>query len=99
MLSSTEQKPLEFSEQVPINEVNAHTNKIGWLHTLADTPGASFDITIKDGLGRVKLERTNCKSETDKYGELINQPTLLGEKLFVEVSNLKGAKSLKVFIN
>ncbi len=98
-LSSTELKPLEFSENESSQKVNSSTAKIGWLHSLSDTPGATFDLTIKDSLGRVKMSKKNCGNATGKYGELLNLPTLIGEQLEVVVENIKGAKSVKVFLN
>lgn len=100
-LSSTENKPLDFNPSVGevSKKMQAPTNKIGWLHTLSDQKGASFDIAIKDIHGRVKYERKNCSSGHEKFGELINLPTLMGEQLEVFIDNLKGAKTLKVFLN
>lgn len=100
-LSSTESKPVEL---VPVlgeasQKTKAVGSKIGWLHTLADEKGASFDLVIKDGLGRVKATRRNCKSESNQFGELINIPTFLGEDLEVSVENVVGAKNIKVFLN
>lgn len=100
-LSSTELKPLEFSPEIgeDSKKVNAPTSKIGWLHTLADQPGASFDLVIKDALGREKMRKNNCKTETNQYGELLNLPTNMGEELHVSIENLKGAKKIQVFLN
>lgn len=100
-LSSTENKPLEFVPVVGENSKKtiAPTNKIGWLHTLADQKKASFDISIKDIHGKVKFERKGCSSDNEKFGELINLPTMMGEHLEVVIENLKGAKNLKVFLN
>jgi hypothetical protein len=101
MLSSTEQAPLEFNPSIGENSkmIRAATGKIGWLHSIADTDGASFDIKVKDVFGHIKFEKRNCKSETKEFGELINQETLIGEDLTVEIDNLQGAKTVKVFLN
>jgi hypothetical protein len=100
-LSSTENPQIEFNPKLGelSKKINIPTSKIGWVHTIADQKGASFDITIKDALGRVKFQRKNCSTDTEKFGELVNLPTLLGEELEVTVDNLKGAENLKVFIN
>jgi hypothetical protein len=100
-LSSTANAPLEFNPEVGENsmKIRAVGNKVGWLHSIADASGASFDIKIKDALGRVKFERKNCSSDTEKFGELINLETLLGEDLEVTVDNLQGAKKIQVFLN
>ncbi len=100
-LSSTELKPLEFNPSVgeTSRKMTIPTSKIGWLHTLADQPGAKFDIVIKDALGRVKYQRKGCGNDTEKHGELVNLPTHLGEELEVSIENLQGAKKLSVFIN
>lgn len=100
-LSSTESKPLEFRPETGESKqtINIPTHKIGWLHSVADQPGAKFDIKVTDALGRLKFEKKDCKSETEQFGELVNLPVLLGEELSVEILNLQGAKTLKVFLN
>lgn len=100
-LSSTENGPLEFNPSVGevSRKVNIPTSKIGWLHSLSDQKGASFDIAIKDALGRTKYEKKNCSSTHEKFGEIINLPTQIGEQVEVVIENLKGAKTLKVFLN
>lgn len=100
-ISSTENGPLDFTPSTGENSkvAIAPTKKIGWLHTLADAKGASFDIIIKDGIGRTKFEQKNCSSGNEKFGQLINLPTQMGEKLEIFIENLKGAKNLKVFLN
>lgn len=77
----------------------SQSNRIGWLQSIADKPGARFDITIKDSLGRIKMQKLNCGNDTEKYGELLNFPTLIGEELEVEVSNLKGAEEVSLMLN
>jgi hypothetical protein len=101
MLSSTENPPLEFNpgagEESQV--VRVPTSKIGWLHSVSDEPGARFDITIKDALGRTKFERKNCGNDTEKFGELVNLETRLGEDLQVSVTNIRGAKKVQLFLN
>ena len=80
-------------------KILAQSGKIGWLHSLSDTPGAKFDIVIKDSLGRVKYEKRNCHSETDRFGEIVNLPTNIGEELNVSIENVRGAKKINVFLN
>ncbi len=98
-ISSTELPALEFSKSIEKQQYHSQENKIGWMRVLTDAPGASFDIVIKDGLGRVKAQRLNCSSDTNEFGELVNIPTMVGEKLDVEVLNLKGADKATVFLN
>lgn len=100
-ISSTESPALEFNSAVGemSKKMRIPTAKIGWIHSIADQKGATFDLIIKDALGRVKFEKKNCHSDNEKFGELINQPTLLGEELEVMIDNLQGAKKLKVFLN
>lgn len=74
-------------------------NKIGWLHTMADQPGATFDIVLRDIQGREKFRRNGCTTDTQEYGELVNLPTLIGEHVEVEIENLKGANEISVFLN
>jgi len=100
-LSSTAIAPLEFILKTGelSKKVTASTNKIGWIHSVSDKPGAKFDLVIKDALGREKVRKTGCGNETEKYGELVNIPTMMGEELHVEIENLKNAESLKIFLN
>ncbi len=99
-LSTTESPHLEFSRvgDSP-KKIRAASNHIGWIHTLSDKDGATFDITIKDGLGRTKMEKKGCSTKTDQYGELINLPTVMGEVLDVEISNIRNSDTIKLFLN
>lgn len=98
-LSSTDLGALKFSPGTESVKTRAVGNKVGWLQTKTDQAGARFDIVIKDGLGRVKLQKQNCGGDGDSFGELVNMPTLLGEELEVSIENLKGAKNVEVFLN
>lgn len=100
-LTSTDLAPLDFNPSIgeSSKKTIAVGNKIGWLHSIADKEGASFDITVKDIHGMVKFQRKNCKTDTKEYGELVNEPTLLGEDLEVVIDNLQGAKKIQVFLN
>lgn len=100
-LESTANPSMTFNPSIGENskKINIPTNKIGWLHSIADTPGAKFDLIIKDGIGRVKFQRKNCGNDTDKYGELVNLPTMMGEQLEVIVENLQGAKKVDILLN
>lgn len=100
-VSSTTLAPLKINLKAGEKSVmtKAVGNKIGWLHTLSDKEGASFDIQVKDGLGRIKFERKNCKTDTKEFGELINTETLLGEDLEVEITNVQGVEEIQVFLN
>lgn len=97
-LSSTMSPHLEFTKGGDSSKkFRAVGSKIGWLHTLSDKPGANFDVTIKDSLGRVRLQK-RCGTETVQFGELINFSTAIGEELECEISNLN-VDNLKVFLN
>lgn len=100
-LTSTQGRVLEFipGEGKVSEKYRCSTGKIGWLHTTADEPGTTFDLTIKDALGRVKFARKGCGGATEKFGELMNIPTLLGEELQIEIDNLQGSKKLQMFLN
>jgi len=99
-LSSTELAPLEFNPSIgkTSEKIKASTAKIGWLHTQSEK-GASFDIKIKDALGRTKWEQKNCKSGTERFGMLLNLPTMIGEDLEIEVDHIEGSESVKLFLN
>lgn len=100
-LSSTEAKPLEFNPETggKVRRFKAPTNKIGWMHTISDQPGTRFDITIKDVFGRIRLQKKDCGNDTEKYGELINFETQMGEDFEVVVDNVRGGKKVQLFLN
>ena len=98
-ISTSESPVLSFSRSVEKLTHYAQSPKIGWMRAQTDKPNASFDLTIKDGRGGVMAQRLNCKTPTTEYGELINLPCMLGETLHVEISNLKGAEKVDVFLN
>ena len=99
-LSTTESPHLDFNRVGDsIRKFNARSDRIGWIHTLTDKPGAKFDIVIKDALGRIKAEKKGCSTQTCQYGELVNLPTMLGEELQVEVLNIQNTDTIKVFLN
>lgn len=100
-ISTTELPSIKFDLEAKKNggEFIAQSGKIGWIHSLADIPGAKFDLTIKDSLGRIKFQKRDCHSETERFGELINFPTLLGEKLNISIENVRGAKKIDLFLN
>lgn len=100
-VSSTELPPLSFdiSSGESAKKFRAPTSKIGWLHTKSASPGLAFDLKIKDALGRVRLEKKNCSTETDRYGELLNFETMLGEELEICVENVKGQDAFDMFLN
>ncbi len=80
-------------------KVRAQSGKIGWIHSIADKAGAKFDLVIKDGLGRVKFKKENCGTNTERFGELVNLPTYLGEELDVSIENVRGAEKIDLFLN
>lgn len=98
-VSTTEHPPLEFERGVEKRLVKAPSAKIGWLQGVVDTPGASFDLVIRDMLGREKFRRNGCVAEGERFGELLNIETMLGEDMEVSVENLKGASKLALFLN
>lgn len=80
-------------------EYHAPGERIGWIQAKAEK-GAEYDVTIKDALGRVKLTLPKCGSkDSQQFGQLLNLPTMMGEKLKVEVHNVKGAKKVEIFLN
>ena len=97
----SERPPLEFDFEKGerSQKFNMSATKIGWLHTLSDQPGAKFDVTIRDALGRIRLQRVGFGTEHEKAGELLNMDTLLGEELEIEISNPQNVKKLQVFVN
>jgi len=98
-LDPVELAPLEFKKGSDVSHtIKAQGNKIGWLHSVSNKPGAEFDVIIKDGLGRVK-HRSTIKGGTEKSGALINLETNVGEEIEVSVENMQNADSIKLFIN
>ncbi len=97
-IAANELPALKFSPRAEKQSYNAQAHNIGWLRALSDKKDISFDVTIRDGQGNIKKQLLNCKTQTGEYGEQMNLPTMLGENLDIEVSNLKGAEELTVFL-
>ena len=88
-IETTELPALIFNKGQERQAYHSQSNKIGWLRVFTE-PNATFNLRIKDGLGRVKAERLGIRSNPDgQFGELINLDTMLGENLEVEVENLQ----------
>lgn len=100
-LSSTELAPVFFDKDSGEigGKIRATGNKVAWIHSRADNPGAKFDLTIEDSLGRIKLQKRDCGNDTHIFGELVNLPTILGEELNVKIENVRGAKRVDLFLN
>lgn len=98
-IQPTELPALKFTANESEREYHVQSSKIGWLHAKGER-GTVFDISIKDALGREKARKSGCKIGDGDYGELVNLPVMLGEKLKVEVSNIQGPKKeVTVFLN
>ena len=99
-VSTTRIPPLAFKASASAAaKMMMQSNRIGWIHSLADKPGAKFDVVIKDGLGRVMKRIDNFGGDTEKSGKLLNLETRVGEELFFEVENLKNAENVTLFVN
>ena len=100
-VSSTEIPPIKFKirDGKASEKFVAPASKIGWMHSLADQPGAKFDVVIKDALGRVIFKRDNIGGESVQQGELLNFDVKLGEELIVEIENARGADAIDLFLN
>lgn len=77
----------------------AQTNKIGWVRTVADKKGASFDFVVRDALGREMMRRPGCSTETEQFAQLMNIDTHMGEQLEVCLENIKGANEIEIYLN
>jgi len=102
-LTSTVLPPLSFDFSNNINpqeqEFVSPGNKIGWIHSVSDQPGVSYDLTIKDGLKRI-IEQKKCGgTESKEFGEKVGMHVRSGEKLNFEISNVKGGNKIDLFIN
>ena len=98
-LSPSEMPVLTFTPTTEkAQEFRAPASKIAWLHT-QQKAGAEFDLRIKDVRGHVKYEKIGVKTGAETFGELANLPTMLGEQLFVEVTNIKGTDKVAVILN
>ena len=90
--------PLEFKKDSEGQKIKMTSNKIGWLHSVSDKPGAQFDVVVKDALGRIKHRQT-IKGGTEKSGALINMPGMIGEEIEVSIENMQNADKVQLFIN
>ncbi len=99
-VSSSELPSLTFNQGQRSQQYHAHANRIGWMRAFSDKPNATFNFTIRDGMGRVRVERLNVNTNPDgQFGELLNLPTNLGDNLEVEVENINGADKIDVLLN
>lgn len=101
-LSTSELAPLHFNvkEQSASKPFRASSNRIAWIRGMTDKPNSRFNITIRDGLGRIKFEKVGCVSSINKeYGELVNLPTSLGEELQVTVDGVENSENVQLFLN
>jgi hypothetical protein len=100
-VSPVDNKPvaLDIVDGGASQRIRVSSNKIGWLHAKSDQPGAKYDIVIKDSMGRVRVTKLQCGNDTDRYGELVNIDTRLGEEMEIVVQNAKGVKNLQLFVN
>lgn len=77
-------------------KMHVSSNKIGWLHGVFPSADSSFNLIIKDGLGREKFRRT---FKGERPGEYINVPTQLGEEIEVVLENVQNAEKGDIFLN
>lgn len=78
---------------------HSQTNKIGWVRTVSDKKGASFDFVVRDAIGREMFRRPGCTTETEQFAQLMNIDTRMGEDLEICLENIKGADEIELFIN
>lgn len=100
-VSTTELPVLKFDFKAGENSkrFRMSSNKIGWFHAVSEKPGAKFDLTIKDAIGRPIFRRDNMGGTSERSGELLNLETRLGEEVEVVIENVRGAEKLDVFLN
>ena len=99
--STTEIPPLIFDKEgiSGSKKFRSQSNKIGWIRSFSDQPGAKFNLTIKDSLGRIRMQKNGCGNDTDQFGELVNLETNIGEELEIVVDNIQNAKTINLFLN
>jgi len=98
-INSTDLLSFNFKKDQTSHKMRAQSDKIGWVHSISNKPGARFDLTIKDAMGRTLMVKNNCGNDTDRYGEFVGLDTRLGEEVEVVVENIKNAENVEVFIN
>lgn len=97
-VNPTEMPSLEFDGKTTSHKIRLQSDKIGWIHSLTQK-GAKFDLSIKDAFGRTMVDKKNCGSDTDRYGEFINLKSRIGEEIEVVVENIKNSEKVNLFIN
>lgn len=80
-------------------QYHSPANRIGWVKTKADKPGASFDFVVRDALGREMFRRAGCQTETDTFGQLMNIDTRMGEDFEISLENIKGAEEIELYLS
>jgi hypothetical protein len=100
-ISPTSMPSIKLKNEGGIAETQyrAQTNKIGWVRTVANKPGASFDFVVSDALGREMFRRPGCTTETEQFAQLMNIDTHLGEDLTVSLENIRGADDIELYLN
>lgn len=93
------QAHFSFEEQQTAGEADVILNgeEVNMLHAQLNDPNAEFDISIEDMAGNVQYSKEGCKNPTGRWGERIDLP-VVDSYYKVKLSNVKGAKSIDVFL-
>ena len=93
------QASFQFDENKNSGDADVIINQeeIGMLHAQFDNPNTEFDIAIEDQSGNVQYEKKGCKNPSGRWGERIDLP-VVDDYYKIRLSNVKGAKSINLFL-
>lgn len=90
---------LEFKNGETEKKIRLSENRIGWLTSVVDKAGGKFDLTIRDGFGNIIHQKKDFGSQTERAGDLINKPVMVGEEVTVCIENARDTGTVNVFLD
>lgn len=97
-INPTDMPSLAFDKNQSSHKIKLQSSAIGWIHSIGQK-GTKFNLTLKDALGRVILEKKGCGNETDRYGEFVNFKGRIGEEIEIVVDGIQNTDKIDLFIN
>ena len=76
--------------------VSLQSGDIGMVHGTVDKPGSEFDVVIQDMAGH-EYARRHFKPQNPRFGERMSL-SLPDTFYKIKVENVKGAKSIDIFV-
>ena len=87
---------LRDDQQEAEANVSLQSGDIGMVHGIVDKPGCEFDVVIQNMAGQEHARR-HFKPGNERFGERMNL-SLPDTYYKIKVENVKGTKSIDVFV-